>query len=73
MMRKAGAAAAIAAAMAVGMTLHAQGRRPASPAGNSAVEVGGHYDPKAAEPTYDKSGTLAVMWENTLGSVAFTF
>ena len=49
MMRTVGVAAAIAA---LGLTLHAQGRRPASPVGSSAVEVGGHYDPKAAEPTY---------------------
>ena len=46
---------AIAAAVtisAVQSILQAQGRRPASPPGSSAVEVGGHYDPRAAEPTY---------------------
>lgn len=54
MARKAGTAAAVAVAMAaaIGTVAYAQGRRPASPAGSSAVEVGGKYDPKAAEPTY---------------------
>ena len=42
--------AAVVAAASLGVD--AQGRRPASPPGSSAVEVGGHYDPKAAEPTY---------------------
>jgi hypothetical protein len=32
--------------------MFAQGSRPASPAGTAATEVGGKYDPKAAEPTY---------------------
>ena len=53
MTRNAGAAAAaVVAAAAIGAVVHAQGRRPASPAGSSAVEVGGKYDPTAAEPTY---------------------
>jgi hypothetical protein len=39
-------------AASLGAMLHAQNRRAASPAGSSAVEVGGNYDPKAAEPTY---------------------
>jgi len=43
---------AIIAAVSIGAALQAQPRRAASPAGSSAVEVGGHYDPKAAEPTY---------------------
>ena len=38
--------------VAASLGVDAQGRRPASPPGSSAVEVGGHYDPKAAEPTY---------------------
>src|SRR5262249_12350037 len=47
------AAAAVALAAGVSAFVFAQGmRRPASPAGSSAVEVGGKYDPKAAEPTY---------------------
>jgi hypothetical protein len=48
-------AAAMAAVIAVGVgaIVFGQGqRRPASPAGSSAVEVAGKYDPKAAEPTY---------------------
>jgi DUF2911 family protein len=44
--------AAVLAAVAIGSAIYAQGRRPASPPGSSAVEVGGKYDPKAAEPTY---------------------
>lgn len=52
MTQKAKAAAAMVAAVAMGLVADAQGRRPASPAGSSAIEVGGHYDPKAAEPTY---------------------
>src|SRR5215472_3545181 len=45
-------AIAVAAVISSQWGLHAQGRRTASPSGSSAVEVGGHYDPKAAEPTY---------------------
>lgn len=45
-------AAAVLAVAAIAVTGYAQGRHPASPAGSSAVEVGGKYDPKAAEPTY---------------------
>ncbi len=45
-------AVTLCAALAFGVAVAGQGRRPASPAGSSAVEVGGHYDPKAAEPTY---------------------
>jgi DUF2911 family protein len=52
MKRQLQAAAAIAAAAALTTIAAAQGRRPASPPGSSAVEVGGKYDPKAAEPTY---------------------
>ena len=52
MMRTAGATATAIAVAAIGVMVQAQGRRPASPVGSSAVEVGGKYDPKAAEPTY---------------------
>lgn len=53
MTRKAGAAAtSLIVAAALGAVLHAQGRRPASPVGSAAIEVGGKYDPKAQEPTY---------------------
>ena len=41
-----------AAACAMSAVLSAQGGRPASPAGTAATEIGGKYDPKAAEPTY---------------------
>ena len=41
-----------AAACAMSAVLLAQGGRPASPAGTAATEIGGKYDPKAAEPTY---------------------
>jgi hypothetical protein len=50
-MRKSSAIAAVAA-LALVAAVQAQRPRPASPAGSSAVEVGGKYDPKAAEPTY---------------------
>jgi hypothetical protein len=52
MTRRAGTIVAALAAVAATVTTHAQGRRAASPTGSSAVEVGGKYDPKAAEPTY---------------------
>jgi DUF2911 family protein len=53
MMRKLMAAAGAATfVVAMSATALTQGRRPASPPGSSAVEVGGKYDPKAAEPTY---------------------
>ncbi|HZP47597.1 MAG TPA: DUF2911 domain-containing protein [Vicinamibacterales bacterium] len=52
MRRSTGAAAVVLALAMAGAIGDAQGRRPASPAGSSAVEVGGRYDPKAAEPTY---------------------
>src|ERR1051325_10020079 len=45
-------AAATAIAVGLGTMPAAQGGRPARPTGSSAVEVGGKYDPKAAEPTY---------------------
>jgi len=41
-----------AAALAMGALMFAQGGRPASPAGTAATEIGGKYDPNAAEPTY---------------------
>jgi hypothetical protein len=44
--------AAAAAVCAMSAVMLAQGARPASPAGTAATEVGGKYDPKAAEPTY---------------------
>jgi hypothetical protein len=44
--------ATLAAACAMSTVMVAQGGRPASPAGTAATEIGGKYDPKAAEPTY---------------------
>ena len=52
MTRRARTVSLALAAAAIAAAAYAQGRRPASPPGSSAVEVGGHYDPKAAEPTY---------------------
>src|SRR4030081_2263554 len=44
--------ATLAAACAMSAVIVAQGARTASPAGTAATEIGGKYDPKAAEPTY---------------------
>jgi hypothetical protein len=44
--------ATLAAVCAMSAVMVAQGGRPASPAGTAATEIGGKYDPKAAEPTY---------------------
>jgi len=42
-----------AVALAMGAGLIAQGRRPASPAGTAATEIGGKYDPKVPPPWGD--------------------
>ena len=44
--------ATLALTLAVATLALAQGGHPASPPGTAAIEVGGKYDPKAAEPTY---------------------
>jgi hypothetical protein len=44
--------AGAAAAFALTTFVFAQGGRPASPAGTAATEIGGKYDPKPAEPSY---------------------
>jgi Protein of unknown function (DUF2911) len=44
--------ATLAITLAVATFALAQGGHPASPSGVAATEVGGKYDPKAAEPTY---------------------
>jgi hypothetical protein len=44
--------ATLAVTLAVTAIALAQGGRPASPSGTAATEIGGKYDPKAAEPTY---------------------
>jgi hypothetical protein len=40
----------------------AQGARPASPAGTAATEVGGKYDPKAAEPSYQGGKWIEITY-----------
>ena len=44
--------ATLAITLAAATLALAQGAHPASPSGTAAIEVGGKYDPKAAEPTY---------------------
>jgi len=51
-----------AAALAMSALVFAQGSRPASPAGTAAVEVGGKYDPKAAEPTYQGGKWIEITY-----------
>lgn len=51
-----------AVALAVGSLVFAQGGRPASPAGTAAVEVGGKYDPKAAEPRYEGGKWIEITY-----------
>ena len=50
MMRK--LTATLAVTLAAATFALAQDRHPASPPGTAATQVGGKYDPKAAEPTY---------------------
>ena len=40
----------------------AQGRRAASPAGTAATEIGGKYDPKAAEPSYQGGKWIEITY-----------
>ena len=40
----------------------AQGGRPASPSGTAATEIGGKYDPKAAEPTYRNGKWIEITY-----------
>jgi len=51
-----------AAAFATTVLVFAQGGRPASPAGTAAVEVGGKYDPKAAEPSYQGGKWIEITY-----------
>ena len=60
MMRKLMAGVALSVAMTA--FVFAQGGRPASPAGTAAVEVGGKYDPKAAEPTYQGGKWIEITY-----------
>lgn len=50
------------AALAMSALVFAQGGRPASPAGTAAVEVGGKYDPKAAEPRYEGGKWIEITY-----------
>ena len=54
--------ATAAAAVAMTALVSAQGGRPASPAGTAAIEVGGKYDPKAAEPTYQGGKWIEITY-----------
>jgi Protein of unknown function (DUF2911) len=60
MMRKLVAGVALSVAMTA--FVFAQGGRPASPAGTAATEVGGKYDPKAAEPTYQGGKWIEITY-----------
>lgn len=60
MMRKLMAGVALSTTMTA-LAL-AQGGRPASPAGTAATEVGGKYDPKAAEPTYQNGKWIEITY-----------
>jgi hypothetical protein len=51
-----------AAAFAMSALVFAQGARPASPAGTAATEVGGKYDPKAAEPSYQGGKWIEITY-----------
>ena len=60
MMRKLMAGVALSVAMTA--FVFAQGGRPASPAGTAATVVGGKYDPKAAEPTYQGGKWIEITY-----------
>jgi hypothetical protein len=49
----------VVAATAIVLT---QGGRPASPAGTAATEIGGKYDPKAAEPSYQGGKWIEITY-----------
>ena len=51
-----------AAAFAMSALMFAQGGRPASPAGTAATEVGGKYDPNAAEPSYQGGKWIEITY-----------
>ena len=54
--------ATAAAAFAMTALVVAQGGRPASPAGTAATEIGGRYDPKAAEPSYQGGKWIEITY-----------
>ena len=52
----------LAATFAIAAVTLAQGGRPASPAGTAATQIGGKYDPKAAEPSYQGGKWLEITY-----------
>ena len=71
-MRKLMAIAAVAMMMTA--FVGAQRGKPASPAGTAATEVGGKYDPKAAEPTYQGGKWIEITYGRPIkraGQLAF--
>ena len=55
--------ATVAATLAMASLVAAQGaRRQASPAGTAATEIGGKYDPKAAEPNYQGGKWIEITY-----------
>jgi hypothetical protein len=55
-------ATTLAATLAATVMVLTQGGRPASPAGTAATEIGGKYDPKAAEPTYQGGKWIEITY-----------
>ena len=54
--------ATVAATLMLGAFVPAQGGRGASPAGTAATEIGGRYDPKAAEPSYQGGKWIEITY-----------
>ncbi len=54
--------ATLAVALAATVPVLAQGGRPASPAGTAATQIGGKYDAKAAEPSYQGGKWLEITY-----------
>jgi hypothetical protein len=54
--------ATVAAALIMTAMPGAQRGKPASPSGTAATQVGGKYDPKAAEPTYEGGKWIEITY-----------
>ena len=54
--------ATVAVFLAATVMVLTQGGRPASPAGTAATEIGGKYDSKAAEPTYQGGKWIEITY-----------
>jgi hypothetical protein len=54
--------ATVAAALIMTAVPGAQRGKPASPSGTAATQVGGKYDPKAAEPTYEGGKWIEITY-----------